>query len=139
MFPVSESGQTFQRVHLYIWQYYRSSPRPHSVTVSSVTLAPNLGSSPMSIPDPELLPIQRPRCSRCTTRMVTTDVSPGPEGFERRSLECLKCGFTDTKMIACDPLKSDAVGWLSGELGRCEAVTHEIHQGRMMPKPANKH
>jgi hypothetical protein len=37
-------------------------------------------------------------------------------------------------VIACDPLKSDAAGWLSGELGN-GAVTHEIHDGQMVPKP----
>jgi hypothetical protein len=68
-------------------------------------------------------------------RMVTADVSSGPEGFEHRTFDCLKCGHTESKVIACDPLKSDAVGWLSGELGH-NAVTHEIHDGRMCPRPA---
>jgi hypothetical protein len=86
-------------------------------------------------PDPELLPIGRPRCPKCHTRMVTADVSSGPEGFEHRTFDCLKCGHTESKVIACDPLKSDAVGWLSGELGH-NAVTHEIHDGRMCPRPA---
>jgi hypothetical protein len=67
-------------------------------------------------PDPELLPI-RPRCPKCKNRIVTVDVAAGPEGFERRSFECRRCGCKETKMIACDPMKSDAVGWLSGELG----------------------
>jgi hypothetical protein len=34
-----------------------------------------------------------------------------------------------------DPLNSDAMGWLSGELGR-GSITHEIHDGKMIPKPA---
>jgi hypothetical protein len=51
-------------------------------------------------------------------RMVTADVSAGPEGFERRAFECRKCGHTETKMMVSDPFKSDAIGWLSGELGR---------------------
>jgi hypothetical protein len=51
-------------------------------------------------------------------RMVTTDVSAGPEGFEHRTFECLKCGQTESKVMPCDPLRSKAVGWLSGELGR---------------------
>jgi hypothetical protein len=67
--------------------------------------------------------------------MITADVSPGPEGFEHRTFECLKCGHTESKVIACDPLKSDAVGWLSGELGHGAAVTHEIHDGQMVSKP----
>jgi hypothetical protein len=73
-------------------------------------------------PEPELLPIGRPRCPRCTMRMITATVSAGPEGFERRTFECLKCGHTESKMLACDPLKSNAVGWLSGELGRDAAA-----------------
>jgi hypothetical protein len=86
-------------------------------------------------PDPELLPIGRPRCLKCNVRMITADVSAGPEGFERRTFECLKCGDTDSKVIPCDPLKSNAVGWLSGELGH-SAVTHYIREGRMCPRPA---
>ena len=70
----------------------------------------------MTKPSPELLPIQRPRCPQCTTRMKATDVVPGPDGFERWTFECLKCGQTDTNVIASDPLKSEAIGWLSGEL-----------------------
>jgi hypothetical protein len=69
-------------------------------------------------PDLELLPIQRPRCPKCQTRMLTIDVSPGSEGFEHRTFECRKCSLSDTRVIAVDPLKSKAVGWLSGELGR---------------------
>lgn len=69
-------------------------------------------------PDPELLPIGRPRCPKCQMRMVTADVSPGPEGFEHRTFDCLKCGHSESRVIACDPLRSDALGWLSGELGR---------------------
>jgi hypothetical protein len=34
-----------------------------------------------------------------------------------------------------DPLKSDAVGWLAGELGR-DPVTHEVHAGQIIPKSA---
>jgi hypothetical protein len=69
-------------------------------------------------PDPELLPIGRPRCPKCAMRMLTANVQPGPEGFEHRTFECLRCGHSDKKVIACDPLKSGAVGWLAGELGR---------------------
>jgi hypothetical protein len=46
--------------------------------------------------------------------MRTTAVSDGPEGFEHRRFECLKC--TEIRMFAADPIKSDALRWLSGEL-----------------------
>jgi hypothetical protein len=84
-------------------------------------------------PDPELLTASRPRCPKCQMRMLTVDVSPGPEGFERRTFECRRCGQTDSQMIACDPLKSDAVGWLSGELGR-NPLAREVTQGRTTRK-----
>jgi hypothetical protein len=74
--------------------------------------------APSTKPDPELLPIQRPRCPKCGARMLTTDLSPGPDGFESRTFACLRCNHTEKKTLASDPLKSVAVGWLSGELSR---------------------
>ena len=50
--------------------------------------------------------------------MRTTAVSDGPEGFEHRRFECLKCTVAETRTLASDPIKSDALHWLSGELGR---------------------
>ncbi len=67
--------------------------------------------------EPELLPIERPRCPKCQRRMKTASVSHGPKGFEKRAFECSKCGQSETRMLA-DPLKTDALRWLSGELGR---------------------
>jgi hypothetical protein len=56
----------------------------------------------------------------------------GPEGFEHRTFECLKCGHTEEKVVAADPLKSDAVGWVNSELKPPEnsTKTHEVHEGR---------
>jgi hypothetical protein len=48
--------------------------------------------------------------------MVTTAVSDGPEGFERRSFACRKCAHAEIRTVACDPFKSDAVDWTKGEL-----------------------
>jgi hypothetical protein len=61
--------------------------------------------------------------------MMMTDVDAGPEGFERRSFECRRCGCKETRMVACDPMKSDAVGWLSGELGQAGAAIHTSKAG----------
>jgi hypothetical protein len=60
-------------------------------------------------PDPELLPIHRPFCPKCQKRMMTTAVSDGPEGFEQRRFECLKCAVTEIRTLASDPIKSDAL------------------------------
>lgn len=36
--------------------------------------------------------------------------------LEHRTLECLKCAHTETRIVACDPLKSDVTGWIESEL-----------------------
>jgi hypothetical protein len=48
--------------------------------------------------------------------MITVAVSEGPTGFEHRTFECSKCGHSETRLLASDPLPSDAAGWADGEL-----------------------
>jgi hypothetical protein len=73
----------------------------------------------MRKPDPELLPIQCPRCPTCQMRMLTVGVEEALHGFERRIFGCRKCHRTEARLLAADPIKAGTVaGWLSGELGR---------------------
>jgi hypothetical protein len=58
--------------------------------------------------------IERPRCSKCHTRMMLARISLGGEGREARLFECPKCDHIETAIVE-DPLKS-AVGWLGSEL-----------------------
>jgi hypothetical protein len=41
---------------------------------------------------------------------------PGPKGYEYRNFECSKCDHVETRTVSVDPLKSEAAGWLAGEL-----------------------
>jgi hypothetical protein len=52
--------------------------------------------------------------------MTAIDFAAGPEGFESHTYECPRCGLRDVKIIACDPLKYDAVGWEFGKLSRTD-------------------
>jgi hypothetical protein len=70
----------------------------------------------MTSSQPFLIAIGRPRCLHCQTRMMLERVSPGPIGFEHRLFECPKCYHVEISVIASDPFKSKAAGWLAGEL-----------------------
>jgi hypothetical protein len=59
--------------------------------------------------------IERPVCPRCQTRMMLARISLAGQ-FEQQSFECPKCDEVVTKTFVTDPMKSDAVGWLKGEL-----------------------
>jgi hypothetical protein len=48
--------------------------------------------------------------------MMLERVSTGPIGFEQRLFECPKCDRVEINVIASDPFKSKAAGWLDGEL-----------------------
>jgi hypothetical protein len=70
----------------------------------------SLSSTPLS-------PIERPYCPNCAqTRMLLSEVEPGPNGFDYRTFECQKCGHVHATSISQDPMQSGTSGWLEGEL-----------------------
>jgi hypothetical protein len=42
--------------------------------------------------------------------------SPGKRGYEERTFQCSTCQRVEKLSFPVDPLKTDAVGWLAGEL-----------------------
>jgi hypothetical protein len=48
--------------------------------------------------------------------MMLERTSSGPIGFEHRLFECPKCDHVEISVIASDPYKSKAAGWVAGEL-----------------------
>jgi DNA-directed RNA polymerase subunit RPC12/RpoP len=65
---------------------------------------------------PSLTTIERPRCPKCQNRMMLARIMPGPPGFDLRNFECAKCVHAIMMKVATDPMKSNKVGWLAGEL-----------------------
>jgi hypothetical protein len=43
-------------------------------------------------------------------------IRPGERGFELRAFECSTCHRLKEMTLPVDPLKTDALGWLAGEL-----------------------
>jgi hypothetical protein len=61
--------------------------------------------------------IERPRCPQCQhDRMLLSKLEAGPSGFDYRTFECQKCGCVETMAVSRDPMTSDLLGWLAGEL-----------------------
>jgi hypothetical protein len=48
--------------------------------------------------------------------MSLARIMPGAPGFDLRNFECDRCDHVVTIRVATDPMKSDALRWLAGEL-----------------------
>ena len=59
---------------------------------------------------------ERPTCPTCKHRMQLARIFPGQHGFEERAFECRTCDRIEKITFPIDPMKTDAVGWLAGEL-----------------------
>ena len=69
---------------------------------------------PLSLTDALLIPIERPRCGRCRTRM-NLSIVPRPDHSEKRTFECPKCDFIETRMVS-DSVKSKEVTRLADNI-----------------------
>jgi len=65
--------------------------------------------------EPSLLPIERPRCPKCTGRMMLARIEPGPAHSDLRTFECPKCEHVEKKMVE-DPMNSAKPGWQNSGL-----------------------
>jgi hypothetical protein len=48
--------------------------------------------------------------------MVLARIAPGRMNFNLRTFECAGCDHVLKKLVAVDPMQSDLLGWLFGEL-----------------------
>jgi transposase-like protein len=71
---------------------------------------------PHTGPEPSLILIERPRCPKCSNRMMLAKTSPISSGYDSHTFECANCNHTLTRSVARDPMKSKAAGWQYSEL-----------------------
>ena len=65
----------------------------------------------------DIAAIERPRCPNCRqNRMLLSKLEQGHSGCDYQSFECQKCGRVETTLVTRDPMTSNALGWLAGEL-----------------------
>jgi hypothetical protein len=50
--------------------------------------------------------------------MMSVGIEDAPDGFEKRTFECLNFQRAEARLLIADPMKSNAMGWLTGELGK---------------------
>jgi hypothetical protein len=67
---------------------------------------------PLSLTEVMHSPIERLLCARCRTRMNLTSIAPRADRSEKRTFECPKCDFIDTKVVS-DPLGSETADRLA--------------------------
>src|SRR5882724_13565026 len=61
--------------------------------------------------------IRRPKCPNChQNRMLLSKLEAGSSGSDCRTFECQKCGHIRRMVLSNDPMTSDLLGWLAGEL-----------------------
>jgi hypothetical protein len=56
------------------------------------------------------------RCAACEAQMVLARVTPARLGFNSQAFECVQCGRLEKVLVAADPIQSNVLGWLLGEL-----------------------
>ena len=55
-------------------------------------------------------------CPTCEAPMVSARVAPARLGLNARTFECLQCNYVEKVLEAADPIQSNVLGWLFGEL-----------------------
>jgi hypothetical protein len=61
--------------------------------------------------------IESPACAKCQAPMILTSIRSGRLNFDLRTFECVRCAHVMKSVVAADPMQSDLLGWLFGELG----------------------
>jgi ssDNA-binding Zn-finger/Zn-ribbon topoisomerase 1 len=60
--------------------------------------------------------IESQECPKCRGPMMLSRITPGRLKFDVRTFECVKCEHVEKVFAPIDPIQSDVLGWLLGEL-----------------------
>jgi hypothetical protein len=55
-------------------------------------------------------------CKMCAAAMVSARITPARLGINARTFECPQCDHVEKVLEAADPIQSNVLGWLFGEL-----------------------
>ena len=55
-------------------------------------------------------------CKMCASEMVSAWIVPARLGINARTFECLHCHHIEKVLESADPIQSNVLGWLFGEL-----------------------
>ena len=55
-------------------------------------------------------------CQLCAAEMVSARLTPARLGINARTFECPQCSHVEKVLEAADPIQSNVIGWLFGEL-----------------------
>jgi hypothetical protein len=70
---------------------------------------------PLSLTEVMLSPIERPRCVRCRMRMNLASIALRPDRSEKRTFECPKCDFIETRVVS-DPIRSEEINRMANSI-----------------------
>jgi hypothetical protein len=73
---------------------------------------PEAQSQSSSVPQ---VAIEGPACPMCHSPMPLARMMPRRLNFDLRTFQCRRCDHVK-KVVTTDPMKSDVLGWLLGEL-----------------------
>jgi hypothetical protein len=73
---------------------------------------------------------QGPQCTACGSPMSLSAIEPSSTGQDLRTFTCPKCKRVQRHLIESAVTEA----WLGPKRGN--AVSHNVHNGRMIPKPA---
>jgi len=78
---------------------------------------------------------QGPQCAACGSPMKLTVIEPSESGEDHRTFTCPRCKRVQRHLMDSSVTEARLEPTLSIKGRHGHAVTYEIHDGRMIPKP----